>query len=289
MGSQRLNELRSTNSNEDLSNLATNLKLLCGFYRSISDVCRRIEVNRSQFNKYLSGSTHPSRYTMRKIAAFFGVEDYELQLPPRQLAMILELRPVRVEHESQNSFEKHVRNLQHFSSRKIQKYQGYYFEYYMSLTYPGHILRSLVHLHCEDSVGYYKRIERLSPVHRGERKFRCVYKGMAFYLADRLFLTDYESLTCGEISQMSLFPSHKSRTTFLHGLKLGVSADHRHTPAATRVVFEFLGTNINKRKALRSCGLYNGESDEISPNIRWHINNDDRSTDVHLVPANVQH
>jgi len=288
MGSQRLNELRSTDLNDDLSNFATNLKLLCGFYRSISEVCRRIDVNRSQFNKYLSGNTRPSLYTMRKIAAFFGVEDYELQLPPRQFATILELRPVRVESENKNSFEKHVRNLQHFSSREIQKYQGYYFEYYMSLTYPGHILRSLVHLHCDDSIGYYKRIERLSPVHRGERKFRCVYKGMAFYLADRLFLIDYESLTCGEISQTSLFPSHKSRTTFLHGLKLGVSADHRHTPAATRVVFEFLGTDINKRKALGNCGLYTDESDEISPEIRWHVNNADRNEDVHLVPANLQ-
>lgn len=62
--------------------VAENLKLLTGYYKSVAEVCRRLEINRQQFNKYLNGSTLPSRHTFQRICNFFGVEDYELLLPP---------------------------------------------------------------------------------------------------------------------------------------------------------------------------------------------------------------
>ena len=40
---------------------------------------------------------------------------------------------------------------------------------------------------------------------------RSQYKGLAYYLQDRLFLIDYESLTSNEISQTILIPSFKNR------------------------------------------------------------------------------
>lgn len=36
-------------------NFARNLRLLCSYYKSIAEVCRRLEINRAQFNRYLSG------------------------------------------------------------------------------------------------------------------------------------------------------------------------------------------------------------------------------------------
>ncbi|EAA3799300.1 XRE family transcriptional regulator, partial [Salmonella enterica subsp. enterica] len=35
--------------------LGNNLKLLCSHYRSIAEVCRKLAINRAQFNKYLGG------------------------------------------------------------------------------------------------------------------------------------------------------------------------------------------------------------------------------------------
>ena len=37
--------------------LGDNLKLLCSHYRSIAEVCRKLAINRAQFNRYLAGQT----------------------------------------------------------------------------------------------------------------------------------------------------------------------------------------------------------------------------------------
>lgn len=277
----------STNKSQDSrrrSNFAENLKTLCSFYRSISDICRKLQINRSQFNKYLTGTTRPSIHNMRRIEAFFGIEEYELYVPPRKFAQLMEQRPGRPSAESEFSFESHISNLQRASSSGIRNYDGLYFEYYLSMTYPGHILRALVDLRCTESTAYYKRIERLSPVHRGERRFRCVYLGMAFYLADRIYLVDYESLTSGEITQTICFPSYKSRTTYLSGVKLGISSDSRHTPSSTRVLFEYLGREVELKQAIRQCGLFDESSDKVSEEIKLRIRNTIKPTDFHLVP-----
>lgn len=40
--------------------LPANLKALCSYHKSIAEVCRQLGMNRSQFNRYLSGETFPS-------------------------------------------------------------------------------------------------------------------------------------------------------------------------------------------------------------------------------------
>ncbi|MFV0665907.1 helix-turn-helix domain-containing protein [Denitromonas sp.] len=45
---------------------ARNLRLLCSYYKSIAEVCRRLNVNRPQFNRYLSGRYRPSANTLRR-------------------------------------------------------------------------------------------------------------------------------------------------------------------------------------------------------------------------------
>ena len=66
-----------------------NLRLLCSYYKSIADVCRRLSVNRPQFNRYLSGTTFPSNSTLRRICDFFGVEEHEILLPQSQFRRLL--------------------------------------------------------------------------------------------------------------------------------------------------------------------------------------------------------
>ncbi|WP_418138878.1 hypothetical protein AB8616_07270 [Marinomonas sp. RS-M-Aa-14] len=53
---------------------AVNLQLLCSYYKSVADVCRRLNINRAQFNRYLNGTTVPNHSTQRRIGEFFGVE-----------------------------------------------------------------------------------------------------------------------------------------------------------------------------------------------------------------------
>ena len=47
----------------------------------------------------------------------------------------------------------------------------------------------------------------------------------------------------------------------------------REKPSACRTHWEFLGKQIDVRKALKSCRLYKPDSDEIGATLREHIDN----------------
>lgn len=57
---------------------AANLRQLCFRYRTITEVCDGIGINRQQFNKYLAGSSLPNTFTLNRICKFFGLPEEEL-------------------------------------------------------------------------------------------------------------------------------------------------------------------------------------------------------------------
>ena len=65
--------------------IAQNLKLLCSFEKSISQVCRAIGINRQQFSKYLSGASQPSAYNLNQICDHFSIRPADLYLPADEL------------------------------------------------------------------------------------------------------------------------------------------------------------------------------------------------------------
>lgn len=267
------------------SDFAKNLALLCSYYNSVSEACRRLQINRSQFNKYLSGKTQPSRHILQKICDFFGVEQHEIYLPHEQFSKLLRVRPVDALKVRDPLYINHIETLRRNNPSAIARYAGYYFEYYYSMSYPESILRALVHINWDGEYAYYERIEKLSKKGSTEKDFGCRYQGMAFYLSDRLFLHDFESLTHNEMSQTILFPSYKSRTTYLTGLRLGVAAESRRLPTCVRVVYEVLSTNIDLKATLKLCGLYEATSESIAPDVKQLISNEIGEQGQHFVAA----
>ncbi|MBA1203113.1 XRE family transcriptional regulator [Pseudomonas capeferrum] len=252
---------------------ATNLKLACSHYRSISEVCRQLTINRAQFNKYLSGQSRPTAYNLKRIGDFFGVEDYELSQPPEQFARLIGAR-IASEQPGQTSdpISELFKPL-HAQAGNLSRYCGYYFEYSNCMSVPGSILVSLVHLREERGSFLFERQERQerSSATDLHAEVRCRYLGAAFQLQDRVFLIDYESLTLNEMSQTILIPSFKSRITRLNGLKTGVSSGDRRTPACTRVVWEFLGEEINRINAYRQVRLYRPDDPRIDDDVRERL------------------
>ncbi|MDZ5604609.1 XRE family transcriptional regulator [Pseudomonas sp. RP23018S] len=254
---------------------AANLKLACSHYRSISEVCRQLAMNRAQFNKYLSGQSQPTRYNLKRIGDFFGVEDYELGLPPEQFARLIGARTTAQAQRSQSDPFAELFQPLHEHCGNLSRYCGYYFEYANSMSVPGMILLSLVHVREERGRYLFERQERQerssSTNVQSEDWVRCRYLGAAFQLQDRLFMVDYESLTVNEISQTILIPSFKSRITRLNGLKIGVSSGDRRTPACTRVLWEFLGVEINRINAYRQVKLYHPDDPRIDDDVRERL------------------
>ncbi|SDU01940.1 helix-turn-helix domain-containing protein [Geopseudomonas guangdongensis] len=252
--------------------IGDNLRLLCSHYRSIAEVCRKLSINRAQFNKYLSGQSRPTAYNLKRICDFFGVEEYELGLPAEQFARLVGARGASDSPAAGDPLLELLQPLrQHAAS--LERYCGYYFEYANCMSVPGRILLSLVQLREERGSYLFERQERQERARVGEAEdwVRCRYLGAAFYLQDRLFLIDYESLTGNEMSQTILIPSFKSRISRLNGLKTGVSSGDRRTPACTRVVWDYLGTEINRVAAYRQVMLYAPDDPRIDADIRARL------------------
>ncbi len=64
-----------TQTPAELRNMfGANLRQLAESYASISDLSRQLGINRTQFNRYLSGESFPRPDVLARICAFFGVD-----------------------------------------------------------------------------------------------------------------------------------------------------------------------------------------------------------------------
>lgn len=64
-----------------------NLKHLCRQAKSISALCRDLGINRTQFNRYLSGESFPRPDVLHRICTFFEVDARILLEPVEEIAM----------------------------------------------------------------------------------------------------------------------------------------------------------------------------------------------------------
>lgn len=67
-----------------------NLRQLAKRYRSISALCRQLGVNRTQFNRYLSGESVPRPDVLDRICRFFDVDARILLKPLDEIEKIEE-------------------------------------------------------------------------------------------------------------------------------------------------------------------------------------------------------
>lgn len=266
----------------DLVDFGANLRLACSYIASIAEVCRRLSLHRSQFNRYLAGRSRPSAHTLRRLGDFFGFEPHEWWLPHAHFARLLSVRPAarppapdEARAAAPGGHLAALRALAQGSAPALERYAGYWFEYYHSMSYPGQVLKSLLWLRGDAQGWRYTRLERLAAPGRTLGVERCRYVGTAFALDDRIFLLDVERLTGNELTQTIVFPSYKSRITRLAGLKLGVSAGDRREPACARVVLEALGPRIDVRRALRQCGLIRPGAPGVDEGLLPRLDNAD--------------
>ncbi len=252
--------------------LHRNLSLVCGYFPSIAEVCRKLGINRQQFNKYLAGSARPSRHNMRRICDFFGVSEAELLMEAGQFEEIIALRRKPVQQEELSRPLRHLDRL-YQRSQSLEKYLGYYFRYFYSFGNPGRVIRSLALIYREDGKHYWKNIEVLRDPVTGRSAGLNKYEGVLFYLADRIYIMEYESVEMNTITQATLYPSHRSRLDTLLGIQTGGPTRRGRKPGASKVALEYLGRDIDVRAALKRTGLFDPQDGLIRPEILKLIEN----------------
>ncbi|MGB3147275.1 MAG: helix-turn-helix transcriptional regulator [Paracoccaceae bacterium] len=257
-------------------NLPHNLRLLCSYGHSTSDICRRIGLNRQQVNKYLSGLTQPSLSTLRRICDFFGVDEAEILLPARDFAALVRVRPPRL-GTAQSRFEAQLDQLVDHgtaSAQLLERHEGFYHVYFCPDPNRAYLLRTLCRISRADNRWISKTIER-----HGDEEFAVPsplhFNGVVMESHNRLIILERETGMGRSFWSTMLVASEYAAPTFLPGLVMGIEPEGSHEIIATRVIWQFLGLRPNLRQALRGCGVYPLDSPDISDFVRrsWATTN----------------
>lgn len=255
-------------------NFAVNLRLICDQYRSVAHVCRSLEMNRQQFNKYLSGKIYPSKHNLSRVCHFFKLTEEQLNLQPRAFGQVVAESFQSEADPGISEIEKTLESLPS-SLDALARYEGFYYSHFHALGFPGHLVRSLVHIYRHQDRFYTRNTEHLWNKEKNDsHRHRFKYKGIALYLGDRIFITEIEMLTKSAVCHTILFPSYRNVVDTLSGITTGVGSINSHMPKATRVEFQFLGKQVELRQVLRGCGLFDLDSELIDSEIRQRINNE---------------
>ncbi|MEQ8400982.1 MAG: helix-turn-helix transcriptional regulator [Silicimonas sp.] len=251
---------------------ADNLAHLCSYHSSIAEVCRRIGINRQQFNKYLSGQSRPSRANMRRICDFFGVTEPEILLEPSQLRNLVSVRSRPLAEVSLSGPMRHIDRL-YRKSAGLDRYAGYYFRYYYSFSNPAKVMKSLGRIYLSDGRAYWKNIELIRLNGKGPSEAIGKYEGVVFFLTNRIHVLEYDTMQVNSMTQMTLYPSYRSRIGQLTGIQTGGPTRRGRRPAASKVLLEYLGQSIDLKKALYASGLFPPDDPAVPNGVDDHIRN----------------
>jgi transcriptional regulator with XRE-family HTH domain len=250
-----------------LQNLKSNLRYLCGYHRSVAEVCRRVAINRQQFNKYLAGANMPSDYNLRKICQFFEVDPGSLFNPHAKFVAGYEGSRSALTAASWLPDG----GLFPPSDERLRKYCGYYYAYVVSPSYPNHIIKSITRIFETSAKFATKTYERVYEIEREDSFYVNKYDGMAFMYSGLLYVVEREVLNKRGYIFTALYPSYRSPVGFMNGMVLGISGGSLRRPFGSQIVFEFMGEAPNLRAMIGECGCYLFDSDAISDSVRARL------------------
>ena len=236
-----------------IAEFSANLRLLCNREGSISQVCRKIGVNRQQFNKYLSGLHLPSPRNLRLIANYFGVSVQVIFSDPEEFAMLLEGNVFNAIENLRNRPEvkSFIETLLIASKVEDGEYVGVYDRYQYSSIYKGKILRSAFCIYKNGDFLQHYYIERF-PSYDSPNTIDYVFKyhGFVLPLADRLFTIDFESIQRNEMTFGAFASIQRNAKKFMFGVGSGIAATMFRQPYSTKVALHYRGPGLIARSHL---------------------------------------
>jgi transcriptional regulator with XRE-family HTH domain len=257
---------------QEKSNFSINLSRLCRNFRSIAEICRELDVNRQQFNKYISGTVRPSAFNLQKILDFFEINEDVMNLPPNKFIESLHSRKSK---SGANDFSDNIfGNIENSNNESMDRHLGYYFVYHKSPSFPKRIFRSITHFFRVGDLVFSKGLERFVAAERPALPITVSKeRGRVDYADDRIYIYEYSQYIHKSRSLVILYPTYRPRPNLLCGVFVSVSSGAGRQPFSSRVVYEYMGLTPNLRSMISLAGLYPEDSTGICEEIRRKCQN----------------
>ncbi|MDW4497673.1 helix-turn-helix transcriptional regulator [Sulfitobacter sp. D35] len=227
-----------------------NLRILAAEYQSITDLSRRLGINRTQLNRYLAGESFPRPDVLARICAFFSV-DARILLEP-----VESIGPARTP-EASDYLRAFMGPEAHDVSEDIFP-SGFYRFSRRSFLQAGQFVSGLVLASRRGSGTFVRGLEAKSamraqglPIDKRTREFR----GYVFEVDDGI------ATTVSRVHGMTASFNFLSRVnSFENNFWVGYVArtirESAGTSRVTRLVYEHLGTDVGKVLATaRTAGI----------------------------------
>lgn len=229
-----------------------NLKRLVRRHGNIAHVCRRLGINRQQFNKYLAGQHVPSQANLNAICDYFRITYREIISPELEIP---ELRHPADYLSGFRAFEG-ADMLQSVIERneasRLETFCGTYLKYHYSSIYRGDIVRAVTTISAVNGLHGYANLERFPNKNRTSRHdYVFKYHGFVFMLEGRLFMADLEKLQMNEITFSIYTPIARNPVRFFFGVTGGVASNLYREPYASRSVLEFVSAEPATREQFK--------------------------------------
>lgn len=243
-----------------MSNLARNLRSLCAEYRSVSELCRQIGINRQQFARYLSGEAQPSPHNLQRIATRLGVSVEDLLGEAEPLP---QQDPSRMQRMLTTAFPGNLR-----SARALL---GYYHSYFLTpyAASQGLVTRALVCLYEAEGLIHSRTIERV--VSSDVAPHLSKYDGLLSYLNGTVFVVEFQTLSHDSVVETILYPPFRTRRSMMTGVTVGVTAETHRRPFVAPVAWVFLGKTVELRSQLRQCGRFSLKDTRVPQQVRAYF------------------
>lgn len=239
----------------DKNALAANLRTLCERHGSVAAVCRKINVNRQQFNKYLSGAHAPSSANLRIIANYFGLSVPILFSDPEEFETLVDGNFFHAMTTARQlpEFSRFVSNMIVESKSDHNDIVGVYDRYQYSSIYKGFILKSALCIYKNREFLQHYYVERFPSFDApGKVEYVFKYYGFCFPVADRLFTADFEGIQSNELTFGVYAQVKRNSKKFMFGITSGIAATVFRQPYSTKVALHYRGPGLLGREQLKS-------------------------------------
>lgn len=231
-----------------------NLRELTAGESSIADLCRRIGINRTQFNRYLAGEAFPRPDVLQRICDHFAV-DARILLEP--LADIrADWRQRLAQRLRDIAMPPEARPFDHYLMP-----DGIYRFWRRSFTNPGQYVSGLWRVHTVDGVKMLKSFDLYqNPVRRGTRRFsrKVPYSGVFVQHFDGVSLlctTGSENVLNFSFFEYGLH----GMTRYYNGISLLTRRQVEGTARLSNIVLErFTGECGDLLRQARAVGISDG-------------------------------